>query len=205
MSSTKIKILKTSLDLFNQYGVQNISQRKITENLGISPGNLTYHFKKKQDIEEALYFQLVENISRELASINEPEINLKHMFNLTNTILTSFFEYRFIMLDFVHLMRTNKKIAQFHQGLSKQRTAQITGLIQQLVDQDILRPEELENEYENLYIRFQILSDFWISAAEINEEGIKSTHFMKYKTIIIQSIYPYLTKKGQLEYKMLFN
>jgi len=46
MSATKQKILKQSLQLFNELGISNVSLRDIADEAGISVGNLQYHFKK---------------------------------------------------------------------------------------------------------------------------------------------------------------
>lgn len=49
---TKEDIILTARDLFNKYGYNSISMRDIAKSLDISVGNLTYHFKKKEDLIE---------------------------------------------------------------------------------------------------------------------------------------------------------
>ncbi|MDO4493663.1 MAG: helix-turn-helix domain-containing protein [Clostridia bacterium] len=51
---TKEKILTVSRGLFNRYGYRNVTMRRIAEEAGISPGNLTYYFPHKTDIVTAL-------------------------------------------------------------------------------------------------------------------------------------------------------
>jgi AcrR family transcriptional regulator len=52
---TRDKILKTALALFNEEGEAQVSTVDIAAVLGISPGNLYYHFKGKEAILEALF------------------------------------------------------------------------------------------------------------------------------------------------------
>ena len=52
---TRDRILKTSLALFNAEGEAQVSTVDIAAVLGISPGNLYYHFKGKEPIIEALF------------------------------------------------------------------------------------------------------------------------------------------------------
>ena len=48
--STKIKIIETSIKLFNQQGTQNVRLQQIADEAGISVGNLAYHFHDKKKI-----------------------------------------------------------------------------------------------------------------------------------------------------------
>lgn len=47
---TKEKIRTEAKELFNQLGYQDVKMRTISDALGISVGNLTYHYKKKIDL-----------------------------------------------------------------------------------------------------------------------------------------------------------
>lgn len=197
MKNTKDKILEKSKVLFNQYGIASVSQRKISDALKISPGNLTYHFKKRDEIVEALYFQLVEKLSTAIEKVDKEEMNLVKMFYIMDLMMDSFYEYRFFFLDFVHIMRDNKKIRDHYDQLTKMRKLQFEGILNQLIDMGFVRKEEFPHEYENLYTRFHVLIDFWISSAEINHKGVKQKQLEEYKHTIRQTIYPYLTPNGK--------
>ncbi|MCB9284625.1 MAG: TetR/AcrR family transcriptional regulator [Lewinellaceae bacterium] len=47
---TRDKILTQSLKLFNEKGMAQVGVRDIARSLGLSPGNLSYHFPKKEDL-----------------------------------------------------------------------------------------------------------------------------------------------------------
>ena len=62
MEDTRGKILTTAAQLFEQQGYRSVSMRAIAASLGISVGNLTYHFPHKQDIATALAEQELKTI-----------------------------------------------------------------------------------------------------------------------------------------------
>jgi AcrR family transcriptional regulator len=52
---TRDRILETARTMFNAEAVSRVSTNRIATELGISPGNLHYHFQTKQQIVEALF------------------------------------------------------------------------------------------------------------------------------------------------------
>ena len=72
-SKTKEKILKTALGLFNNEGESAVSAVDIASVIGISPGNLYYHYKGKDEIIVQLFADFEDEIRQVLSSpIREP-------------------------------------------------------------------------------------------------------------------------------------
>ena len=200
MKNTKAKILETALLLFNEKGLSKVKLRTIAKEMGISQGNLNYHFKKRSDIIEALYFNLVELINKEMIKNEGEKPNLKLMFSLSDAIMKHFFAYRFFMLDFVQIMRENQVIKSHYLQLTALRESQFLLLFKALIQNDTMREEQLPNEYLFLYKRFQILGDFWISSATVVKTQLTQDTIQEYSKILGQAIYPYLTDKGKMEF-----
>ncbi len=197
MNKTKRKILDAALLLYNQFGLSNVSQRKITEHLNISPGNLTYHFPKKEEIEETLYFELIEE-SDQLITLKSDvkSAHIDFMLSYGSAIYDLFYKYRFIFLDFVHLMKTNDKIANHYRVLLEQRKQQFLALFQLLIEDGLMRRPAFPNEYELMYKRIQITSDFFFSSIEITEKVILPEHKQEYLQLMRSALFPYLTSQG---------
>jgi len=205
MKKTSEIILDNSLELFNTLGLSKVTLRTIAKKMGISQGNLNYHFKKRDDIIETLYFQLVDNIDSSMSDLQQSKDVLQLLVDISQTIMSNFFEYRFFLLDFVQIMRENKKINMHYSKLTTQREQQFSMLFNLLVENDLMRKEILPNEYKNLYKRFQILGDFWISDAEIINTKISKKTISRYSEILTQAIFPYLTIKGQKKYHSILS
>ena len=69
MSSTRKKIIESSILLFNSKGLANVRLQDIAEYNNISPGNLTYHYKTKKDLMDYIIYvmirKLVENEAKQ--------------------------------------------------------------------------------------------------------------------------------------------
>ncbi len=59
---TRDKIIQASIALFNEQGERNVTTNHIAAHLGISPGNLYYHFRNKEDIILSIYEEYARNL-----------------------------------------------------------------------------------------------------------------------------------------------
>lgn len=202
MNATKQKILGKSLELFNANGISKTSLRTIADELGISVGNLQYHFKKREDIIEALYFELVDKMD---ALIFVPSENiLKSVLQLSQDVSAQLFEYHFFLVDFVAITRKNSKIKQHYAELSMRREAQSLELANLLIAYNVFRAEAIKGEYQSSFKRFEVISNFWFSSVLIQEERVSKACLEEYALLMAQSIYPYLTTEGRQQYMLIF-
>lgn len=196
---TKDRILVTSLKLFNERGLSQVTLRTIAKEMNISQGNLNYHFKKRQDIIKALYLQLVERMDQIFSALLELEIGLPLIFQSNAAMIEAFLDFKFFMLDFVQIMRENEEIHQHYLQLQEIRKQQFEGIVLLLQRQGLVRAEEFEGEYSSLQKRMSIVGDFWISSSEVLDRE-HSDQAVQYKNILSEFIYPYLTPKGKKEF-----
>jgi AcrR family transcriptional regulator len=198
MKNTREKILRAALLLFNEYGLVNVSVRQIAQELNISQGNLNYHFKLKEDIIEALYFQLVAEMDSQMNTMEAAANGLESLYKSSLQTMEIMYDYKFILIDFIHLMNENIEIKSHYGGLMKIRNEQFQMIFQLLITLDILRPPEFENEYQRLYQRMNIIGDSWIN---IYATFDSSNNVKYYCDLLFEMIYPYLTENGKREYQ----
>ena len=74
---TRERILELSLQLFNTYGEPNVNTTIIAEEMRISPGNLYYHFKNKDDIINSIFQQFEREIDRLLTVPEDRKPNVE--------------------------------------------------------------------------------------------------------------------------------
>ncbi len=202
MNETKQKILIESLRLFNDRGISNVALRNIADELGISVGNLQYHFKKREDIIETLYFQLVGKMES-IFFIGTNDL-LESFLNISTEIISILYEYHFFLLDFITITRRNQTIKRHYSELSKRREDEFLKIVDVFIENGLFRKEMLKNEYANLFKRVEVISNFWFSSILIQAEGLSKESVEEYSLIISQGIYPYLTDEAKNRYTSVF-
>lgn len=108
---TKERILVTSLSLFNELGEPNVTTVDISNEMDISPGNLYYHYRNKDDIIEHIIAQYDHDISRILQAEQSLEGLVEHWLFL-KVITEKNWHYRFVFRDLENLAGKYKNVAR---------------------------------------------------------------------------------------------
>ncbi|MCU9947184.1 TetR/AcrR family transcriptional regulator [Pseudomonas sp. PDM13] len=109
---TRDRILECALMLFNSEGEPNVTTLEIATELGISPGNLYYHFHGK----EPLVMALLERFQDELAPLLDPpedvELGVEDYWLFLHLIVERLAQYRFLFQDLSNLAGRLPKLAR---------------------------------------------------------------------------------------------
>jgi AcrR family transcriptional regulator len=199
---TKERILIKALELFNNEGLKEVTLRRIAGSLGMSQGNLNYHFKTRAEIISQLYFRLVGEMDREMDKITKEGPILLFLSKSARVSMKILYQYRFITRDLYSVLETDQDLKNHYLQLQKLRHQQYLQVFQHMIKEGLMREEELEGEYDRLYERMNILGDNWINAADFfsTDGASKVAH---YHALLFEVIYPYLTEKGKAAYLKL--
>lgn len=108
---TRDRILECALQLFNEQGEPNVTTLEIATEMGISPGNLYYHFHGK----EPLILALFERFHNELAPLLNPPANarldVEDYWLFLHLIVERLAQYRFLFQDLSNLAGRLPKLA----------------------------------------------------------------------------------------------
>ncbi len=92
-----------ALSLFNDEGEQHVTTNHIADEVNISPGNLYYHFRNKEDIIGELFQAYADRMQELLATADEREFDLEEIWLLLHLVFETIWEYRFIHRNLVDL------------------------------------------------------------------------------------------------------
>jgi AcrR family transcriptional regulator len=129
---TRDRILECALHLFNQQGEPNVSTLEIANELGISPGNLYYHFHGK----EPLVMGLFERFQTELSPLLNPPANAQlapeEYWVFLHLIVERLSHYRFLFQDLSNLAGRLPKLARGIRNLLNALKRTLASLLAQL-------------------------------------------------------------------------
>ncbi len=121
---TRDRILLTSLDLFNLCGEPNVTTIDIANEMDISPGNLYYHFRNKDQIIYELFLFFEASILEVLESPQTNDQEITDYWMYIHIIFEKVWEYRFFYRDLVSILERNDKLQKrFNRILDKKGMA----------------------------------------------------------------------------------
>ncbi|WKN33577.1 TetR/AcrR family transcriptional regulator [Porifericola rhodea] len=198
--NTRTRILETARTLFNKQGLDNTSAKNVAAQLEMSDGNLRYHFRTKEDLVYTLYMQLVDTFDQQLKAYQSEKFSLSQVYQSLKIMYTKLYDYRFLMADFVAVMRKFPKIQHHYQALTQSRKQQFGSLTEALIKEGIFKNDIPNSQYEHMVEQLIILSDAWIGHAEVLFEGEETQKLRHYVLLAFSMLVPYLTTKGMYEY-----
>lgn len=189
--STKEKILDIALNLFNQNGATDVTTNHIASALEISPGNLYYHYKNKEEIIRALFDRINLAWDQAFAMPTDRPPTLHDLEMVMAKNFTLLWEYRFFYRDLMGLLRHDPELRESYQ-LQRQRGLHDTReLIVFFVQSGVLNKLE-EHEIDALTRVAYLISDFWLPSIELDGQPITSEHLEQGVALMRAMVKPHL-------------
>lgn len=194
MSTTKNKIIETAINLFNEKGCLNTSTRHIADTLGISVGNLYYHFKNKEEIVIEIFLEYINIIFKEVKLLDLEKSEIFLLKNFLVDTLDSDVKYRFLHLELNLLLVSFPKFKVIMQEQLQNEIKMIKELLTHQVKHGYLK-EMSENEKSFLVSNSWIIATtnltYWNLLSSDVIENVKKGSLNVYYLIK-----PYLTQKS---------
>ena len=191
--STREKILDTALTLFNDQGTAVVSTNHIAEAAGISPGNLYYHFRNKDEIIRELFERLfvANDAAFSLAADTLPTLaDLQNMVKANYKIL---WQYRFAHRELAALLRADTELRSRFLSVRKRGFDGFTQLFAAFASAGVIRtvsPTVIENLAEICWL----ITEFWLSSLEVGGKAVNEAQMERGVHLMMQSLEPYINQ-----------
>ena len=160
-SKTRDRILETSLALFNELGAPNVTTNHIADAVGISPGNLYYHFRHKEDIVTGLYDRYESAIGEVIGGSGDAAGAVDDLWLIVHLAFEVIHDYRFIHRDLSELSAAYPAVrARFQRGLER-GIRETTEYCRALAEQGAL--EATPEEAQALAVNISLVTTYWLN------------------------------------------
>ncbi|KZY30676.1 MULTISPECIES: TetR/AcrR family transcriptional regulator [unclassified Oleiphilus] len=194
---TKEKIVLAALELFNERGERNVSTNHIAAHLGMSPGNLYYHFRNKSDI----IYEIFKNYELLVDSyLNVPSgraIHINDLITYLDAVFNGLWAYRFLHRDLEHLLDSDERLREDYRRFTLRCLSGIQSIIYAMEKSEIYQPMEDQQRKSKALNTWLIVTN-WMTYLKTIQSAEDEAQALNQKSIqhgvyqILDYVIPYL-------------
>ncbi|WP_338860040.1 TetR/AcrR family transcriptional regulator [Mycetohabitans rhizoxinica] len=158
---TRDRILELSLRLFNEIGEPNVTTTTIAEEMEISPGNLYYHFRNKDDIINSIFAQFEQEIGKRLRFPDDHRPTIDEMWAYLAYMADFLWTYRFLYRDLNDLLARNRTLETHFKQIITHKVNFARQLCEQLIADGEM--EATPQEISVISTNIGVISTYWLS------------------------------------------
>ncbi len=192
---TRDRILEVGLRLFNQEGLAKVSTNRIATELEISPGNLYYHFKSKEQLVEWLFRRL----ESEIAPFTESSAMLGALDDLWLTLHLAFEtmeKYRFVYADIDYLTREYPRLGERIKKMTTRAIASMSAMCGNLARSGVIEAEA--DQIDSLAFQIVFTATCWctfVKLIPVKDSGAIGAGLAAYHVLTLLN--PYLAPEAR--------
>jgi len=174
---TRDRILHTSLALFNEEGEAHTTTIDIANEMDISPGNLYYHFKGKDQIITELFQQYELALSGTLTApierpLNEAGGNVEENWYYLYVVMEEMYQYRFLYYNLDDILQRYPTIRRGFKRLIQLKRAALFAICRSLMEQSVI--DARDNRLLGLVDNMTLALTFWFNYDQLLHGGRES-------------------------------
>jgi len=165
---TRRRILDTALAMFNAQGEPHVTTNHIADELEISPGNLYYHFRNKDDIIEHLFARYEERMDAalELPSARLP--GLEDIWLQLHLVFECIWDYRFLYRDLIEILSRSRRLRLRFARILRRADDSTQAVFQGLAQAGAMRATA--TELGGIATNVLVVATFWLNYAAARGE-----------------------------------
>ena len=203
--NTYCRIIEASLTLFNEEGERNVSTNHIAAYLNISPGNLYYHFRNKDEIIVQLFKRYSEELLDFLTHTPLPT-NVNGTVAFMAGVYDVLWSYRFLFSDVNALLSRSSELLGEHNTFTLVRVAPLLlNLLKELAESGVLNADE--EAVQDLAQNMWLITKYWFDFDSSMQGRNKLTETSKARGVkrTLSLVRPYLQAELLQEFDNVLN
>ena len=160
---TRQRILDATLALYNERGEPQVSTSLIATELGISAGNLHYHFRRKDQLSAALLERFVSEFEATLPPAGWRADQVEDAWLLLHVLLETLWRYRFLFRDLSGIIERDRRAGQRLATVFERSVEASRGICLGLVERGLMTATG--SEIDALAENIAVVALYWLSFA----------------------------------------
>ncbi|HDP80056.1 MAG TPA: TetR/AcrR family transcriptional regulator [Spirochaetes bacterium] len=199
---TRDRIVETALALFNEKGAVRVTTNHIAEAAGISPGNLYYHFRNKEEIVRAIFDRIIADFDLLYGRGKDAAPAAVVFFSVFIKTCDLYYRYRFFYLELATLLGQDPILKKRYVANLRTRFRQQKDYYGALIRAGVLLPSS-EKELVGNLTNGWIISDFWLTWLYISDAKITPERIGESVRHIYLLLKPHLSPEADAEIRAL--
>jgi AcrR family transcriptional regulator len=190
--NTRERIIEMAIRLFNEQSTGAVSTNHIAGALEMSPGNLYYHFRNKEEIIRAILERMIARWEALYALPMEHALRLVDVQQVVTENFLLLWEYRFFYRELSILIQRDPVLKERYQQIRRERLSSLEALLQQLMNPGMARSLQTPAPVTNLARLCWLISDYWLPFLEIDGELALPEVIEQGVALYMQVLRPYI-------------
>ncbi len=162
---TRERILETSLRLFNHLGAPHVTTADIAGEMNISPGNLYYHFRNKDQIIAELYAAFETRLEDLLGAPEGRLADVEDLWLFLHLLFEAMWEFRFLYRDLDEILSRDRRLAMRFTRFVRRGVDTMIELCRSMVVARAMRASD--REIAALSENVVVVATYWMSYQKI--------------------------------------
>ena len=162
---TRERIVETSLQLFNRDGAPNVTTADIADEMGISPGNLYYHFRNKDQIIAEIFAAFEQRLGGLFTAPAGRLADVEDLWLVLHLLFEAMWDYRFVYRDLDEMLSRNPRLESRFSRLVGRGRRTMQKLCADMVAAGAM--EASEPEIAALADNVALVATYWMSYQKI--------------------------------------
>lgn len=158
---TKEKIVFAALELFNEHGERTITTNHIAAHIGISPGNLYYHFANKQEIVRAIFALYSSELVERFTPLQGQTESLSLLKHYLDAVFNLMWKYRFFYANLPDILQRDAQLHEEYIAVQERLRANLITIISTFIDLELI--DVPENDLGTFVTTLHLVVSSWLN------------------------------------------
>ncbi|MBY8211670.1 TetR/AcrR family transcriptional regulator [Vibrio fluvialis] len=200
---TRDRIVHAALELFNEHGERPMTTNHIAAHIEISPGNLYYHFRNKQEIVREIFALYSAELIERFTPLQGQYESLTLLKHYLDSIFTLMWKYRFFYANLPEILQRDEELHDDYIRVQEKLQTNLVNIMRAFVEMQLLVLNE--DEMKKLVTTLHLIACSWLAYQSAMSPKTKITEQVIHQGMlqIISVMKPNATEQGLEQLQLL--